>query len=168
MEGRAGRFFPCHLFLLSIAIREQGSIVVRAHASHVEDLQFEPDLMPWLNAHSLFTQQRMGTQWEHWGDKGGDEGNWPPYLKCRWLSISVLSNRQSPTYKSIWEYLFLLPPGTKSLLGGHLVSTCLGSVFNCVARTEHQGHFIVSQGAPIHIPAVENLELLLITPYLYW
>ena len=37
----------------------------------------------------------MGTQWEHWGDKGGEERNWPPYLTCRWLSISVLSNRHS-------------------------------------------------------------------------
>ena len=64
-------------------IFERGSIVIRAHASHAESLQFEPDSMPLLNARSLFTQQQMGTQWEHWGDKGGEERNWPPYLTCR-------------------------------------------------------------------------------------
>ena len=31
-------------------------------------------------AHSLSTQQLTGTQWKHWGDKGGKERNWPPYL----------------------------------------------------------------------------------------
>ena len=35
------------------------------------------------------------------GDKGGEERNWPPYLTCRWLRISVLSNRHSPTYEII-------------------------------------------------------------------
>jgi len=35
-----------------------------------------------------------------------EERNWPPYLTCRWLSISVLSNRHSPTYKSIRDYLY--------------------------------------------------------------
>ena len=39
-------------------------------------------------------------------DKGGEERNWPPYLTCRWLSISVLSNRHSPTYDSFRAYLF--------------------------------------------------------------
>ena len=66
---------------------EWGGIVVRAHASRAEGLRFEPDSMPWLNARSLFTQQRMGTWWQHWGDKGGDERKCPPYLTCRWLSI---------------------------------------------------------------------------------
>ena len=75
---------------------ERVSIVVRAHASRGKGLRFEPDSMPRLNARSLFTQQQMGTQWEHWGDKGGEERNWPPYLTCRWLSISVLSDRHSP------------------------------------------------------------------------
>jgi len=84
---------------------ERGSIVVRADASHAEGLRFEPDSMPWLNARSLFTQQQMGAYCEHWGDKGGEEGNWPPYLTCRWLRISFLSNRHSPTYESIWDYL---------------------------------------------------------------
>ena len=85
---------------------ERGSIVVRAHASHAEGLRFEPDSMPWLNARSLFTQQQMGTKWENWGDKGSEERNWPPYFTCRWLSISVLSNRHSPTYESIRDYLY--------------------------------------------------------------
>ena len=40
------------------------------------------------------------------GDKGGEEKNWPPYLTCRWLRISVLCNRQSPTYESIRDYLY--------------------------------------------------------------
>ena len=61
----------------------------------------------WLNSRSLFTQQQMGTQWQHWGDKGGEERNWPSYLTCRWLSISVLSNWHSLTYESIRDYLFL-------------------------------------------------------------
>ena len=80
--------------------------MVRAQASHMEGLQFEPDSMPWLDTHSLFTQQQMGTQWEQWGDKDGEERNWPPYLICWWLSISVLSSRHSPAYKSIWDYLY--------------------------------------------------------------
>ena len=73
--------------------------MVRAHASCAEGLRFEPDSMPWLSARSLFTQQQMGTQWEHWGDKGGEERNWPPYLKCRWPGISVLSNRHFPNVR---------------------------------------------------------------------
>ena len=40
-------------------------------------------------------------------DKGGEERNWPPYLTCRWLRISVLSHRHSPTYESIRDYLYL-------------------------------------------------------------
>ena len=79
--------------------------MVRAHASHAEGLRFEPDSMPWMNAHSLFTQQQKGTWWEHWGDKGREERDWPPYLTSRWLRISVLSNRHSPTYESIQDYL---------------------------------------------------------------
>ena len=84
-----------------------GGIVVRAHASHVEGLRFESDSMPCLDARSLFIQQQMGTWWQHWGDKGGEERNWPPYLTYRWLRISVLSNRHSPTYESIREHFYL-------------------------------------------------------------
>ena len=73
-----------------------GSIVVRAHASCAEGLRFELDTMPLLNARSLPTQQSMGAWWEHWGDKGGEERNWPPYLECRWFRISVLSKRYFP------------------------------------------------------------------------
>ena len=62
--------------------------------------------MAWLNARSLFTQHQMGTQWEHWGDKGSEERNWPPYLTFRWLRISVPSNRYSPTDESIRDYLY--------------------------------------------------------------
>ena len=72
----------------------------------MEGLRFESDSMPRLNGRSLFTQQQVGTRWEHWGDKGGEEGNWPPYLTCRWLRISVLSIRHSPTYESIRDYLY--------------------------------------------------------------
>ena len=48
----------------------------------------------------------MGTQWEHRGDKGSEERHWPPYLTCRWLSISVLSYRHSPTFESIRDYFY--------------------------------------------------------------
>ena len=87
-------------------MNERGSIVVRAHASHVEGLRFESDSMPLLNARSLFTQQQMGTQWQYWGEKGGEERNWPSYLTCQWLRISVLSNRHSALYESIQDYLY--------------------------------------------------------------
>ena len=50
----------------------------------------------------------MGTQWEHWGGKGGEERNSPSNLTCRWLSISALSNRHSPTYDGIRDYLYFL------------------------------------------------------------
>ena len=72
----------------------------RAHAPREVGLWFESNSIPLLNARSLFTQQRMGTWWQHWGDKGGEERNWPPYLTCRWLRISYLANRHSPTYES--------------------------------------------------------------------
>ena len=49
----------------------------------------------------------MGTWWQHWGDQGGEKRNWPPYLTCQWFSISVLSNRHSPTNESIRDYLTL-------------------------------------------------------------
>ena len=45
--------------------------------------------------------------WQHWGDKGGEERNWPPYLTCRWLRMSVHSNRHSPTYEIIRNYRYL-------------------------------------------------------------
>ena len=48
----------------------------------------------------------MGTWWQHWGDKDSEERNWPPYLTCHWLRISVRSNRHSLLYKNIQDYLF--------------------------------------------------------------
>ena len=33
----------------------RGGIAIRAHASRAEDLWFEPDSMPYLNARLLFT-----------------------------------------------------------------------------------------------------------------
>ena len=68
----------------------RGDIAVRVHVSCAEGLRFESDSMTSLNAHSLFTQ------WQHWGDKGGEKRNWPPYFICRRLRIGVLSNRHSP------------------------------------------------------------------------
>jgi len=95
-----------YLFLyVVVVVNERGSMVVRAHASHAEVLWLEPDSISRPGARSLFTQQQMGTQWEHWGYKVGEERNWPPYLTYRWISISVLSNRHSPTYESIRDYL---------------------------------------------------------------
>ena len=35
--------------------------MARAHASRVDGLRLESDSMPSLNAHTLFTQQQMGT-----------------------------------------------------------------------------------------------------------
>ena len=56
------RLCLCDVLFWTVGINyEQGSIVVRAHASHAEGLGFEPDSMPWLNARSMFTQQQMGT-----------------------------------------------------------------------------------------------------------
>ena len=60
-----------------------------------------------VRLNSLFTQQQMGTWWQHWEDEGGGERNWPPYLTCWWLRKSVLSNRHSPTHESIQDYLYL-------------------------------------------------------------
>ena len=76
--------------ILQYAGHGRCGIVVIAHASRAEGLQFESDPVATL------------------GDKGGEERNWPPYLKCRWLRISVLSNRHSPTYGSIRDCLYLL------------------------------------------------------------
>ena len=93
-------------FWINYTLYGWGSIVVRAHAYRAEGVRFQHDSMPWLNARSLFTQQQTGTWWQHWGDKGSEERNWPPYLTCRWLRISVLSNRHSPKYESIRHYLY--------------------------------------------------------------
>ena len=34
----------------------------------------------WVFYRSLSTQQGMEIWWKHWGNKGDEEGNWPPYL----------------------------------------------------------------------------------------
>ena len=39
---------------------------------------------------------------------GDEERNWTSYLTRRWLSISVLSNRHSPTYENIRDSTFTL------------------------------------------------------------
>ena len=51
--------------------------MVKAHASRAQGLKFESDSMPRLNARSLFTEQQMGTWWQHWRDKGGENWNHP-------------------------------------------------------------------------------------------
>ena len=84
--------------------------MVRAHASLAEVLQFKSDPMPWLNARLLFTLQQIGTWRQHWRDKGGEERSWPPYLTCRWLRKSTLSNRHSPTYKKYTGSTFTFTP----------------------------------------------------------
>ena len=88
-------------FFLWILDKYHHGIVVRAHASHAKGLRFESGLEAWLNTRSMFTQQRMGTWWQNWGDKSDE----PPNLTCRWPGISVLSNRHSLTYESIRGYL---------------------------------------------------------------
>ena len=40
--------------------------MVRVHASRAEVLRLESDSMPQPNARSLFTQQQMGSWWQHW------------------------------------------------------------------------------------------------------
>ena len=47
-------------------------------------------------------------RWKHWGYKGGEERNWLPYLKSRWLRTNVLSNRHSSTYGSYMGLTFTL------------------------------------------------------------
>ena len=82
--------------------------MVKVRASHAEGLRLESDLMPHTECSlTLLTQQQMGTWWQHWGNKGGEEKNWPPYLVCRLLRISFLSNRHSRKYESIQDYLYL-------------------------------------------------------------
>ena len=83
----------------------RGGIAVRAHNSCAESLRLKPESRPLLNARSLFTQQQMGTWWQHLGDKGGEERTCPPYLTCQWLRINFLSNWHSPTYENIRDYL---------------------------------------------------------------
>ena len=45
----------------------------------------------------MLTQQRIGTWWQHWEDKVGEEKNWPPYLTSRRLmkvsSLTVTPQR---------------------------------------------------------------------------
>ena len=42
----------------------------------------------------------------HWGDISNEERNWPPYVICRWLRTSVLSNKRSPAYKAYGSLVF--------------------------------------------------------------
>ena len=75
-------FFPWKLELddLTKSIARRVSIAVRALAYFAEDHGSGPTLSYLLDACSLSTHQRMGTWLKHWGDKGSDEWNWPPYL----------------------------------------------------------------------------------------
>ena len=120
--------------------------MVRAHTSRTESLRFDSDSMPWMNARSLFTQQRMGTWWQHCGDKGGEERNWPPYLTCRWLRISVLSNRHSPTYESIRDYLYLMLSS-----GVHVMYICM------YARVPNKRGGLINRGSE-NIPNFNKRE----------
>ena len=70
------------------------SIAVWALAYCTEDHRSGPIKNQWLEAHSLATQQQMGTRWKHWGDKGGEEMNWSRYLTMP--RTSILSNRHPP------------------------------------------------------------------------
>ena len=54
--------------------------MIKALAYCAEDRGSGPTWNHWLEARSLFTQEQMGTRWKHWGDKGGEERNWPPYF----------------------------------------------------------------------------------------
>ena len=85
----------------------RGGVAVRAPVSCAESLRLESDSRFLPTARINFTQQQMATWWHHWGDKGGKERNWPPYLTCRWLRKSFLFNRHFPTYRSIRDYLYV-------------------------------------------------------------
>ena len=80
----------------------RGSMAVRVHDSREEGLRCESDSRHRLNACPLFTQQRIGSR----RGKGGR--NWPPFLKCQWLRISVLSNRHPPLRTKVYGTIFTL------------------------------------------------------------
>ena len=88
--------------------------MVRAHVCRVKGLKFESHSMPSLNARSLFTQQRMGTWWQHWGAKGGEERKWPHHMPL--AQKSVLSNRHFPKYEIIRNYLYFFIYGNRKII----------------------------------------------------
>ena len=56
------------------------SIAVRALAYCAVGSRFETHFKLKVDTRPLPTQQQMGIWWKHWGDKGGEERNLPPYL----------------------------------------------------------------------------------------
>ena len=141
--------------------------MVKAHASHAEGLRLEPYSMPWLNARSLFTQQQMGTQWEHWEDKGGEERNWPPYLTCRWLRISVLSNRHSPTYESIRDlYAYVCTPCLYSIK--NLKQYLEPTVLNCDNMASTVTHYYICNLCTVAAPRGGFILPLLLAKSIRW
>ena len=53
----------------------------------------------------------MGTRWKHWGDKGGEERNWPLNLTMPMAQDSVLSYRHFPLVQIVYgTYLYFYHP----------------------------------------------------------
>ena len=61
------------------------------------------------------TQQWHLSWWQHYGDKGREERNCPPYPICQWLRIIVLQTA-SKAYGTLTLLLFFIPGALR--LGG--------------------------------------------------
>ena len=59
----------------------------------------EPSDHSW-DVRPLFTQQQMGTWWQHWEVKGGEERNWQPYLTMTAAQDKCPSNGHSPNVRN--------------------------------------------------------------------
>ena len=81
---------------------------------------------PWLNACSLSTQQRTGTWWQQWEDKGVEKRNWPSNDSDKCLFV-----HPSPTYKHRWG-----PPFTSAHTGEWL--TCRENGVIYIVRTDKE------------------------------
>ena len=61
--------FPFTSFGAVYTTYGRGGIAIGAHVFYAEGLQFESDSRPSRNGRSPLNQQRIGTWWQHWGDK---------------------------------------------------------------------------------------------------
>ena len=80
--------------------------MVRALTYCAEDHVSGSTSSQWLDARSLSNQQRMGTRWKHWGDKGGKERSWTPYLTKLMAQDKCPLKQALP--QRIWDLLLLL------------------------------------------------------------
>ena len=87
----------------------------------------------------------METRWKYWGDKGGKERNWPPYLTMLRPRTSVLSNRHYIMHRLYMglTFTFYVKFLMKCILGLFLVaiSTCfsfLEELQGFLSRSKYQ------------------------------